>query len=66
MKEVYLPKNAAGVTYYIDTGFAWMPMYMQGELVWLRRYWVTWPERDGVPDEMYRTMFPYDPRRFGT
>lgn len=41
MKQIYLPKNAEGLTYYIDTGFAWVPMYMQGRLIWLRCYWVT-------------------------
>jgi hypothetical protein len=62
MKKLFSPRNSAGLTYYIDTGFAWIPMYMQGQLVFLRRYWVTWPEDDaGIAIDMYRTYFPYDP-----
>ncbi len=66
MKQVFVPTNPDGITYYVDTGFAWTPMYMQGRLVWLRRYWVTWPEtRDGQPLDggIYKTYFPYDPVR---
>jgi hypothetical protein len=49
MKKVLSPPDAQGWTYYIDSGIAWIPMYCQGTLVWLRRYWVTWPEKDGSP-----------------
>lgn len=64
--------------YYIDWGIAWLPMYCQGTLIWLCRYWTTWPELNGKPilaedvlpeqmngskEEMYRVYFPYDPRK---
>jgi hypothetical protein len=31
--------------YYIDSQFAWFPMYCQGTLCWLQRVWFTWPEK---------------------
>jgi len=45
MKQVYAEKNKDGWTYYIDSAIAWIPMYCQGTFIWLRRYWVTWPEK---------------------
>lgn len=81
MKQIYQAENQAGWTYYIDWRFAWLPTYCQGTLVWLRRVWYTWPEKNGKPimasdvlspadmkslgedQPMYRTEFPYDPRK---
>lgn len=78
MKQVYQEKNSDGWTYYIDWRFAWIPTYCQGTLVWRRRVWMTWPEKDGKiilfkdmsfydgyrgDDQMYLTEFPYDPRK---
>lgn len=45
MKQVFVKENPQGWTYYIDSGIAWIPMYCQGTLVWLRRVWWTWPEK---------------------
>ena len=63
-KQVFpAPPNDNGWTYYVDSRFAWVPRYMQGKLIWLRRYWMTWPEdKDGRVIEMYRSYYPYDPR----
>lgn len=63
MKAVFKPRDpSTGYTYYVGTRFAWVPMYIQGTLVWMRRYWMTWPETDdGKAVEMYRTYYPYDP-----
>ena len=43
MKEIY--KKGNDWTYFVERGFAWFPMYCQGTFVWLRHYWVTWPEK---------------------
>jgi hypothetical protein len=64
VKQFYAGPNINGWTYYIDSGIAWLPMYCQGTLIWLRRYWTTWPEdRDGNKIAMYQVYFPWDPRR---
>lgn len=50
MKQLYVPKDARGWTYYIDSYFAWVPMYCQGTFCWLQQVWFTWPEKaDGTP-----------------
>lgn len=36
-----------GTIYYIDSYFAWFPIYCQGTLCWLQRVWFTWPEKNG-------------------
>lgn len=50
--------------YYLETKFAFAPMYMQGTLVWLQRYWRSWPVdlTTGKPVDLYRADYPFDPR----
>lgn len=65
MKQGYAPYNPkTGLTYYLETGRAWFPLYAQGTLIlpW-QHYWVTWAE-DAVGNEepLTRAYFPYDPR----
>lgn len=51
-----------GWQYYIEERFAFLPRYMQGRLIWLAPYWVTWPvDRNGKAIEMYRAELPDDP-----
>lgn len=65
MPRIWIPRDPkTGYTYWVDSGIAWAPMYIQGTLVWMRRYWMTWPVTDdGKPVEMYRTYLLSDPTR---
>ncbi len=49
--------NGALWQYYIAKKFAFVPVYIQGQFVWLRMYWETWPEVNGKVIEMYREQF---------
>jgi hypothetical protein len=49
--------------YMIETHFAFGPMYIQGTLVWLQRYWVTYPvDQNGKKITLYVSLYPWDPR----
>ncbi len=67
-REVFVDKRTSlgGYLYYIEPGFAWVPMYIQGTLVWMRRYWMTYPvDASGAPIEMYRTYYVLRPTPSG-
>lgn len=49
MKQIWQPENKDGWIYFKEKKFAWFPTYGQGTLIWLRHYWITWPERNGMP-----------------
>lgn len=42
--------------YYIETKFAFLPVYANGTLLWIRRYWVTWPVDEKGNAQPYRTL----------
>ncbi len=60
--------TAGGRQYWIDTFFAFAPAMLNTggvfPLVWLGRYWQTYPvDERGTPIEMYRVTFKSDPRK---
>ena len=64
MKQVYVPTNKAGVTYYMRRRLALTPFMADGELVMpFSPYWVTWGEdKDGNEIPLSRTFWPRRPQ----
>lgn len=63
-----------GWKYYVDSHIAWVPEYVNGSMIWMKRVWRSWPEdsngpimspalgTEDKPQQMDICLYDHDPR----